>query len=62
MRNVVDINKNNIIPFNDDIGSVFHRYICYNAIINSVLTINASLLFSIEIFLAAKKKCTTTPI
>ena len=48
MRNVVDINKNNIIPFDDDIGSVFQRYICYNAIINSVLTINASLLFSIQ--------------
>ena len=48
MRNVVDINKNNIIPFDDDIGSVFHRYICYNAIINSVLTTNASLLFSIQ--------------
>ena len=48
MRNVVDINKNDIIPFNDDIGSEFHRYLCYNAIINSVLTINASLLFSIQ--------------
>ena len=48
MRNVVDIDKNDIIPFNDDIGSVFHRYVCYNAIINSVLTINASLLFSIQ--------------
>ena len=48
MRNVDDINKNNIIPFNDNIGSVFHRYICYNAIINSVLTINASLLVDIQ--------------
>ena len=48
MRNVVDINKNNIIPFNDYKGIVFHRYICYNAIISSVLTINASLLFNIQ--------------
>ena len=48
MRNVVNKNKNDIILFNDNIGSVFHRYICYNAIINSVLTINASLLVAIQ--------------
>ena len=48
MRNVVDKNINDIILFNDDIGSVFHRYICYNAIINSALTINASHLVAIQ--------------
>ena len=48
MRNVVNKNINDIILFNDNIGSVFHRYICYNAIINSVLTINASLLVDIQ--------------
>ncbi len=47
MRNVANKNKNDIILFNDNIGSVFHRYICYDAIINSILTINASLLFDI---------------
>ena len=48
MRNVVNKIINDIILFNDNIGSVFHRYICYNAIINSVLTINASLLVDIQ--------------
>ena len=48
MRNVVNINIYDIILFNDNIGSVFHRYICYNAIIKIVLTINASLLVDIQ--------------
>ena len=48
MRNVVNKDTNDIILFYDNIGSVFHRYICYNAIINSVLTINASLLVDIQ--------------
>ena len=48
MRNAANKNINDIILFNDNIGSAFHRYICYNAIINSVLTINASLLVAIQ--------------
>ena len=48
MRNVVNKNINDIILFNDNIGSVSHRYICYNSIKNSVLTINASLLVDIQ--------------
>ena len=48
MRNVVNKNINDIILFNDNMGGAFHRYICYNAIINSVLTINASLLVDIQ--------------
>ena len=48
MRNVANKNINDITLFNDNKGSVFHIYICYNAIINSVLTINASLLVDIQ--------------
>ena len=48
MRNVVNKNINDIILFNDNIGSVFYTYTCYNGIINSVLTINASLLVDIQ--------------
>ena len=48
MRYEVNKNINDIILFNDNIGSVFPRFICYNAIINSVLTINASLLVDIQ--------------
>ena len=48
MRNVANKNINDNVLFNDNIGSLFHRYSCYNAIINSVLTINASLLVAIQ--------------